>query len=308
MAKHQNLRRKCSSGSLHPSIIVLIIVATFGICLATTATMQGQAQETSANFSPGSVKIGVDTRTCNGSLAGSLRYISSEMQYCDGANWKITGKPSCTEDLTTECVLAAPRSSSDAGFIAANVKDGVNILGVTGSYTGSGLCSAPPLCPNVGDVCDDSNGGTTNDPIFAGCANYGGTYATLFVTDNNQSTSSQWKIVNGTDDIATDHFDDGELNDAQVPNSTTFLAFKLCKDLTDGGFSDWYLPARNELDVLWQNQTAINANAAGNFTVSEYWSSTEVGTSSVWYEIFGNGRILSSSKTNYNYVRCVRRD
>ena len=170
------------------------------------------------------------------------------------------------------------------------------------------VCAAPALCPNVGDVCDDGNAGTTNDPIFAGCASYGGTYEPLFVTDDNQSLSSQWKTSIGTDDIAVDHYDDGKLNDAQVANSTTFPAFKLCKDLTDGGFNDWYLPARSELNVLWENRTAIDVNAAGNFTTSLYWSSTENNTNTAWNEFFSNGTIGNSTKTNLRDVRCVRRN
>ena len=170
------------------------------------------------------------------------------------------------------------------------------------------VCASPALCPNVGDVCDDGNAGTTNDPIFAGCANYGGTYEPLFVTDDNQSLSSQWKISTGLDDIAVDHYDDGKLNDAQVANSTTFPAFKLCKDLTDGGFNDWYLPARSELNVLWENRTAIDVNAAGNFTTSSYWSSTELSPSNAWYESFSSGFIGNNFKFIGNDVRCVRRN
>ena len=170
------------------------------------------------------------------------------------------------------------------------------------------LCASPTLCPNVGDVCDDGDAGTSNDPIFAGCANYGGTYEPLFVTDDNQSTSSRWKTSTGANDIATDHYDDGKLNVAQITVSTTFPAFKLCDDLTDGGFTDWYLPARSELDVLWQNLTAINANAAGNLTASRYWSSTESSSLNAWGEDIWSGRISTGLKNTRLSVRCVRRN
>ena len=60
----------------------------------------------------------------------------------------------------------------------------------------------------------------------------------IYTTQTEQSTKSQWKTGLGTDDIAIDSAEDGKVNDSQVPNSSSFPAFKLCKDLTDGGYTD----------------------------------------------------------------------
>ena len=54
----------------------------------------GSAQETSGNFTGGSIKIGYDSRICVAGLAGSLRYNSSgsaSVEVCDGSNWTIWG-------------------------------------------------------------------------------------------------------------------------------------------------------------------------------------------------------------------------
>lgn len=241
--------------------------------LALTAT-GASAQETSGDFSPGSVKIGFDSNTCNGGLAGAMRYNSGIpcVEFCDGSAWACTS--------------------------------GASIGG----------CTAPSLCPNVGDVCDDSNGGTSNDPIFAGFLVYGNsTCKPLFVTDDNQSTSSQWKTTSGGNDIATDSTEDGQINDGQIADSATWPAFKLCKDLTDGGFTDWYLPARTELDLLWRNSTAINVNA-GNFittSMDHYWASTELANSNgaiQWFGSTGYQYDEDAKNSSGNNVRCVRRD
>ena len=118
-----------------------------------------------------------------------------------------------------------------------------------------------------------------------------------------------WKTSTGTDDITTDSTEDGRVNDGQVANSATFPAFKLCKDLTDGGYSDWYLPARDELHLLWKNRVAINAGASGNFTVATYMSSTEASPDNSWIETFSDGRQSDwASKTFSGDVRCIRRD
>lgn len=58
--------------------------------------------------------------------------------------------------------------------------------------------------------------------------------------------------------------------DIVAGDATTGLAARLCYDLVQGGYSDWYLPSRNELSKLWLNRTAI-----GGFTQNNYWSSTK---------------------------------
>lgn len=237
-----------------------------------------QAQSTSANFSAGgSIIIGADTRSCTSGLAGSLRWNSSTscMEYCDGTNdW------TCSDNLT------------------------VNV-----SVTNVG-CTPDSTCPNVGDVCSgDGTGG--GNPKFAGCMCYydansadAGTCKALYAAQADQSTSSMWKIEIGTDDITTDSMEDGIINDGQVADSTDFPAFKLCKDLSDGGYTDWYLPARRELDLLWLNKDAITG-----FASNYYWSSSEFNTSNAWYQLFGTyGYFNSNNKNTSRYVRCVRRD
>jgi len=47
-------------------------------------------------------------------------------------------------------------------------------------------------------------------------------------------------------------------------------AAKLVDALTDGGYSDWYLPSKDELNKLY-----LNKNLVGNFADGSYWSSTE---------------------------------
>ncbi len=186
-------------------------------------------------------------------------------------------------------------------------------------------CTAPSLCPNIGDVCDDGNAGTTNDPIFAGFMMYNdpnsadaGRCKPLYVSNNNQATSSDWETpANSSDDIATDSYEDGRINDSEIPNSTTYPAFKECKDLQDGGFDDWYLPAVEELRLLWKNRDAIDTNAAGAFTGPTYWSSTEnTGVNNNAWRVYftatagGNddGETARQFKDNSLHVRCVRRD
>jgi len=56
---------------------------------------------------------------------------------------------------------------------------------------------------------------------------------------------------------------------------TGSYAASVARNHTEGGYSDWYLPSKDELYKLWENRTAI-----GNFNGDWYYSSSEnTGTS-----------------------------
>ncbi len=52
--------------------------------------------------------------------------------------------------------------------------------------------------------------------------------------------------------------------------TTVDIAAKRCSDLELNGYSDWYLPSKDELNCLYINKAAV-----GGFASSYYWSSTE---------------------------------
>ena len=156
-----------------------------------------------------------------------------------------------------------------------------------------------------------------------------------------QTTGVQWKIVNTTT-AGTTSVIDGPANSAAM-NDVTHPAAQFCEGLTIGGFSDWYMPAKNELDVCYfnlkpttlSNNTAsgINANAvparASNYTSgtpaqttavdfiistgaqafdsNNYWSSTENSATSAWRQGFNNGYQFTPLKDESYRVRAVRR-
>ena len=56
-------------------------------------------------------------------------------------------------------------------------------------------------------------------------------------------------------------------------------AARLCAELQRGGYGDWYLPSKEELNLMYQNKATIEAAAIANggsaFAPDWYWSSTE---------------------------------
>ncbi len=95
---------------------------------------------------------------------------------------------------------------------------------------------------------------------------------------------------------------------------STYKAASYCENLTAYGNSDWYLPAKNELNILYTNAAAI-----GHFDVTDgstvvsggypglYWSSSEGSNNNAWYQRFSDGNQTNTFKNVFLSVRCARR-
>jgi len=83
--------------------------------------------------------------------------------------------------------------------------------------------------------------------------------------------------------------------------STAGIAAKLCNDLVEGGYSDWYLPSIDELNKLYLNRIAI-----GGFLVNIYWSSTEDSPLGAQSTDFATGVSNPYFKDDAIYVRAIR--
>ena len=82
-------------------------------------------------------------------------------------------------------------------------------------------------------------------------------------------------------------------------------AAKLCSDLTQGGFSDWFLPSKEELNLMYEN---LYLKGLGSFEERTYWSSSERDEDKdwAWGQVFKKGSQNHGSKSNENRVRAVR--
>jgi hypothetical protein len=83
---------------------------------------------------------------------------------------------------------------------------------------------------------------------------------------------------------------------------TGTYAAKLCFDLVLNGYSDWYLPSKDEMAKM-----ILNKNAIGGFSGANYWSSSEYDTRNAYYANFTSGTAnLVGSKDSVSNVRAVR--
>jgi hypothetical protein len=183
--------------------------------------------------------------------------------------------------------------------------------------------------------------------FYAGSIGVSGTathYLVVGPIASAQSASKKYKDVN-TATAGADSVIDGPQNTADMVadgNATVYPAAHFCNDLVIGGYSDWYMPAQNELDVCYFNlkptttsnftSSGINANAiparasnyttgtpaqtsvvafqSGNleaFNANAYWSSTEYSSQFAWYQHFNNGRQTYVQKLTDYRVRAIRR-
>ena len=78
-------------------------------------------------------------------------------------------------------------------------------------------------------------------------------------------------------------------------------AAKMVDAYTLNGYSDWFLPSKDELDLLYEKKSVV-----GSFAGNLYWSSSEYDTNSAWLKEFGNAIHQFSYKRNPYPVRAVR--
>ncbi len=156
------------------------------------------------------------------------------------------------------------------------------------------------------------------------------------------TTNLAWKTANTTTANAASDFD-GAANTAAIVAAgiADHPAAQFCKNLTIGGYTDWYLPARNEIDIAYFNlkpSTSANSTSAGiniyavpqrnsNYTVdlppqtqvaafntsaeaflaAGHWSSTHGTSPNAWLFDTTNASQLFPNKTDGNRVRAFRR-
>ena len=87
-------------------------------------------------------------------------------------------------------------------------------------------------------------------------------------------------------------------------------ASEICQDLSLNGYSDWYLPSKYELNLMYKNigpGNSLGLGNAGGFDRTQYWSSTEHSKESAWCQNFSNGKQDFLSKYFENFVRPIRR-
>ena len=128
----------------------------------------------------------------------------------------------------------------------------------------------------------------------------------LVAAPNDQGTST-WGCMNIITNITNKSLFSGKMNTSNIVslcgNST---AAYTCSSMALNGYNDWYLPAKDELNLMFVNRAKI-----GNFALDYYWTSTEApNQSTTAYIINFNPQFYTLNeatlKSNSNRVRAIR--
>jgi hypothetical protein len=105
---------------------------------------------------------------------------------------------------------------------------------------------------------------------------------------------------------------DGKSNTAKIieAGGTDKEAAGIAKKCEAGGHKDWYLPAQDEMQLLYNEREKVNAGlAAANgikLAPEWYWTSTENMKGSAWGMDLSDGSASSSNKLRNGSVRAIR--
>jgi hypothetical protein len=139
----------------------------------------------------------------------------------------------------------------------------------------------------------------------------------LIAAPSDQSAGAEWgcdgTIISGADGTS---IGTGAQNTIDIVTGciTAGIAATLCSDLVLGGYSDWYLPSKDEINLMYWNigngAASPNTNIGG-FANSNYWSSSEYAPSpayGAWYQSFTDGDAFGYGKSSVfgSHVRAVR--
>ena len=137
----------------------------------------------------------------------------------------------------------------------------------------------------------------------------------LIAAIEDQSSGIRWHngsyVTTGATGIAvyTGSANTDAIIAAQGATETSYAA-GLARAYTGGGYTDWFLPSKDELQKMYSNigqGNILGLGNIGNFANNFYWSSTEVDIDMAWMQDFWFERQASVDK-NYQIpsVRAVR--
>jgi len=136
----------------------------------------------------------------------------------------------------------------------------------------------------------------------------------LIVSITNQGVGKTWSnIINSPTNGKSSY--NGLANSNAVVDQTGHLssAARLCLNFVSGGFSDWYLPSKLELQMLAKNLYNVNKSLSFISGATElfvpqdnyYWSSTEYTLETAW-RLYAGCYLKTISKANFASVRAIR--
>ena len=221
-------------------------------------------------------------------------------------NFFYSGVNGCCDefDFVAGPLVPTPPDCTIEGQVTIVPPESTTTTSSTSTSTSTTTTTTTAACYTIGQA---ALGGKIAYILQQGDPGYvAGTCKGLVATTEDVSAGAEWgcygTMVPGADATA---IGTGQQNtiDIMAGCSTAGIAARLCGDLIQGGYADWFLPSKDELNKLYINRVAI-----GGFANSIYWASGEL------FNQFTLGRTQNFSDgfqgTAYKYltyrVRAIR--
>ena len=137
--------------------------------------------------------------------------------------------------------------------------------GTSGYSTSTTFVTSDSFEPTIGEAF---GGGFYAGKIVEGGTEY---YIIVAPKSSGENSSKQFKTASTAAPSATQTLNNGPAASSSM-NSATYPAAQFCEGLTIGDFSDWYLPARDELELCYRNlkptTTANNTSDRSKSTIT----------------------------------------
>ena len=153
----------------------------------------------------------------------------------------------------------------------------------------------------------------TREPFSIGDYHQGGIiialdesgYHGLIAAIEDQGTVVPWWNGEFIETNATS-MDDGKENTnkiLEVQGRKLPYAAKLCADYEYEGYTDWFLPSKDQLELLYRNRYLLEG-----LSHEQYWSSTEHEIGRAWTQNFstGEGHLKVTKESARMHIRAVR--
>jgi hypothetical protein len=143
--------------------------------------------------------------------------------------------------------------------------------------------------------------------IYVGNYDFGGYEYLLICAEKKYETESSY-MTQPQSTMATS-LTNGDINTEFLVNMHKSPAAKYCHELTIDGIADWYLPSKEELNLIYLAKNKIFELYGNNesFGTGFYWSSTECHSDSAWVQRFSVGFRTHDYKDFGYSVRATRR-